>query len=750
MGPARLFCFALLAAPCAASGSLDFAVSAPLDPQFDRFAVDGQGNIVIASAPYGCSLPVFNALSNCGPIWVGKLDPTGQNLLFGAYLGTVSDKTFSTWVAGVGVDAAGNIVVAAYTSDRSLPTVNAFQASPPGPYFNAYVARFAPDGMRLTYATYLGGSGAQQALSLAVDAAGAAYIALYTTSPDFPTTPQSAHDPGGTSGMAIAKLNPDGTLQYGVTFGFEFYTDVKPIQVDSSGAALLTSTVEALQVSPDGSKLTRTNLPSWAPAANPWVLPAAAGGFWVAGAGNGFVASTPGAPQAYLDGNGYFRIENNLATEPQLPALVNQMAIDPANRNRIYAATGMGLYRSDDNGLDWTQLRAGPATTIAVDPFDSTRLYLAPGGNGGLYRSIDSGGTWSAIGGDTLKNLAITALDADPNIQGLIYAASGVVFRSKDGGDTWDEHTAGPTFPSYDGSGQLFSSTNGVKVDGAHAGWAYALGVTRCIGFCPVTPYLWRTQDGGNTWSSTGTGVSTIAIDPNTGDVAATTASAYGSGGFVIYPAGDFTSPRSVLALAVSAVAFDPQQAGSVYVATPGAGGPFIMSSQDDAATWMNVVQLDRAADGLYVSAGAVLHAVVPSGSPEGFLAMTDGSGNLAYATYIGAAATQVNVAAQGNGLVYVAGAAQSGIPAVDAYQPAPVGGADGFLTAFTSSGAVAWSTYLGGSGADAVNWVFPLADGSVVVVGTTNSTDFPMMQPSGVGAGTVGAMGAFIARLRP
>lgn len=192
----------------APAGGFDFAVSTPLNPQFDRFAVDSQQNIVIASAPYGCTLPVLNAFSTCGPIWVGKLDSAGQNLLFGTYLGTATDTTFSTWMAGVGVDGAGNIVVAAYTLDPKLPTLNAFQSAPPSRYFNVTIARFSSGGTSLAYATYLGGSGARQAISLAVDPSGAAYLAVSTTSLDFPTTPQSIHQPPTPFGAAIAKLGP--------------------------------------------------------------------------------------------------------------------------------------------------------------------------------------------------------------------------------------------------------------------------------------------------------------------------------------------------------------------------------------------------------------------------------------------------------------------------------------------------------------------------------------------------------------
>ena len=81
----------------------------------------------------------------------------------------------------------------------------------------------------------------------------------------------------------------------------------------------------------------------------------------------------------------------------------------------------------------------------------------------------------------------------------------------------------------------------------------------------------------------------------------------------------------------------------------------------------------------------------------------------------------------------------------MDAVQPALGGGTDGFVFVFDDTGALVWSTYLGGSADDSVDWILPLPDGSVIVVGTTNSTDFPSLQPSPLGPGNT-----FIAHLRP
>src|ERR1700736_3147928 len=77
----------LIAAPCCAA-SLDFAVSVSLPGGIPIFAVDRQGNILIAERLQGtCPPAALTPLNTCGPILVAKLDASGQKLLFVTHLG---------------------------------------------------------------------------------------------------------------------------------------------------------------------------------------------------------------------------------------------------------------------------------------------------------------------------------------------------------------------------------------------------------------------------------------------------------------------------------------------------------------------------------------------------------------------------------------------------------------------------------------------------------------------------------------
>ena len=115
-----LWCAWLMTAPCCAAASLDFAVSANIASLYNRFGVDPQGNILIAANPESCTLPTVNPLYTCGPIWVAKLDASGQKLLFATYLGNGPTIAY-TAVAGVAADASGSVIVAAHTVAEGLP-----------------------------------------------------------------------------------------------------------------------------------------------------------------------------------------------------------------------------------------------------------------------------------------------------------------------------------------------------------------------------------------------------------------------------------------------------------------------------------------------------------------------------------------------------------------------------------------------------------------------------------------------------
>jgi hypothetical protein len=117
-------------------------------------------------------------------------------------------------------------------------------------------------------------------------------------------------------------------------------------------------------------------------------------------------------------------------TQRTPPAAIFDLAIDPADSDRIVASTERGIFSSADAGESWRPLRDDIAGLLAWPAPD--QLYLVDG-QGQVQRSTDRGRQWEATGNIGGQPVAIIARDAE------LYAALGdsTVTRSADGGETW-------------------------------------------------------------------------------------------------------------------------------------------------------------------------------------------------------------------------------------------------------------------------------------------------------------------------
>ncbi len=96
------------------------------------------------------------------------------------------------------MDAAGNIYVTGQTASANYPTT-------PGVFDRGYnnntdvfVTKLDSSGSTIAYSTFIGGSAFDSGNGIAVDEAGAAYVAGFSGSLNFPTTP-GAFDPTRTA-----------------------------------------------------------------------------------------------------------------------------------------------------------------------------------------------------------------------------------------------------------------------------------------------------------------------------------------------------------------------------------------------------------------------------------------------------------------------------------------------------------------------------------------------------------------------
>jgi hypothetical protein len=161
------------------------------------------------------------------------IDPV---LAYSTYLGGSSEDSGNC----ISVDSSGNAYVAGTTYSTNFPTTRgAFQTSLAG-VANVFITKLNPGGSGLVYSTYLGGSGGDGALGIAVDSSGNAYVTGSTESSDFPTTAGAFQTTfgGGNFHVFVTKLNPTGTaLAYSTYLGGSYAEEGNSIAVDSSGDA---------------------------------------------------------------------------------------------------------------------------------------------------------------------------------------------------------------------------------------------------------------------------------------------------------------------------------------------------------------------------------------------------------------------------------------------------------------------------------------------------------------------------------
>ncbi|HXN99306.1 MAG TPA: hypothetical protein VN881_09560 [Candidatus Acidoferrales bacterium] len=201
------------------------------------------------------------------------------------------------------------------------------------------------------------------------------------------------------------------------------------------------------------------------------------------------VTGVPGQPSTFYFGSvggGVWKSENSGRTwtpvfDSQPVPSIGAIAVAPSNPNVLYVGTGEsdmrsqisfgnGMYKSTDAGKTWTHIGLDNTRQIGrilVDPRNPDTVFVAALGHAyganperGVYRSTDGGANWKGI---LYKSDDVGAIDLafDPQTSRTIYATlwntrrppwsvyppsygpgSGI-FKSADGGDTWQQLTGG-------------------------------------------------------------------------------------------------------------------------------------------------------------------------------------------------------------------------------------------------------------------------------------------------------------------
>lgn len=174
-------------------------------------------------------------------------------------------------------------------------------------------------------------------------------------------------------------------------------------------------------------------------------------------------------------GNGVFRSLNNGANWTQINsglalAESHPKAISFNSKGQVFVCHSSGIHRSTDNGERWQPANTG-LVGLRVRAIILNSAGTVFSSDGGIFRSSDLGDSWTYLG---FATQCVQALVAAPN--GVILAGSargcignkGGVFRSSDDGRTWEELTgslANPNIASIaiNSQGHLFAGTGNAE-----------------------------------------------------------------------------------------------------------------------------------------------------------------------------------------------------------------------------------------------------------------------------------------------
>ncbi len=153
-------------------------------------ALDQAGNVFITGRTESDNYPANGGFStgfNGGfeDVFVSKLNNGLTNLLASTYLGGSTDEGADA----IAVDEAGSVFVSGFTYSADFPVAGMAYDSTHNGSGDIFVAKFTNDLSSLSAATFIGGANFEESHAMALDSAQNLFIAGYTGSPEYPSTP---------------------------------------------------------------------------------------------------------------------------------------------------------------------------------------------------------------------------------------------------------------------------------------------------------------------------------------------------------------------------------------------------------------------------------------------------------------------------------------------------------------------------------------------------------------------------------
>ncbi len=219
----------------------DFGTGIALDPAGGVYLTGYSNSPDLPTSPgpqasySGGTCGALTSTFQCFDAYAAKFSADGSSREFVTYLG----GTGGDYAHAIAVDAAGNVTVAGMTTSQDFPvTFGAFQTSGGGNDTDAFVVKLDRTGNSVAYSTYLGGTGAEAAKGVAVDAAGRAFITGYVHGSGFPLLNAVQAANGGFCDAFLAVLDEDGTaISFSTYLGGTGNDKARAVAVDRFGNA---------------------------------------------------------------------------------------------------------------------------------------------------------------------------------------------------------------------------------------------------------------------------------------------------------------------------------------------------------------------------------------------------------------------------------------------------------------------------------------------------------------------------------
>ena len=342
--------------------------------------------------------------------FVTKLNQAGTGLVFSTYAG--GSGADQGW--GIAVHSSGDVYVTGDTTSTNLPvTPPPFRLqSTSGGGMDAFFLRLDRFAAAAAYMTYIGGSGADSARAIAIDANRNVYLTGGTTSTNFPTTltPFDTSANGGEDAFAT-KLAYGGSMTVGGV-SYDTYTYAYSSYLGGGG------TDRGLGITVDGTA--RAYVTGLTSSTNFPTTPGAFATSYGGGANDAFVTKiNPGggtlAYSTYLGGSGDDRGQG--------------IALDSATDAHIAGRTASSNFPTTPGAYDQSYNGGDDAFVTKLNPLGNGPLLYSTflGGSTGATGNNDRG---MAIAVDAAANAYVTGLTASSDFPTTV----GAYDRTANGG----------------------------------------------------------------------------------------------------------------------------------------------------------------------------------------------------------------------------------------------------------------------------------------------------------------------------